>query len=73
MADATVRMEIESRWDEVRPGVAATWPQLTRADLNRIQGTWDEVVTAVKLSSGEALATIEGKLEQVVIETRRAA
>jgi hypothetical protein len=73
MLDTAVQNDIEELWPKVRPEVAKTWPEMTRAELGRLAGEWDEVVTAIKLSTGETIATIEEKLEYVVTEARSAA
>jgi hypothetical protein len=73
MMDAAVQTDIGLLWDGVKPRVADTWPSLTRTDLSRLEGPWDEVVTSIKLSTGESIASIEAKLEQIVVEARTAA
>ena len=73
MLDTAVQTDIERLWRKVRPKVAETWPEMTRAELGRLAGEWDEVITAIKLSTGETIATIEEKLEHIVAETRDAA
>jgi uncharacterized protein YjbJ (UPF0337 family) len=66
MSVDTKRQQLEGKWDQMRGRVKESWGALTDDDLDRTEGKWDRLVGTIKEKTGDAVETIERKLDDLV-------
>ena len=67
MADRTM---LETRWTEMQGRVKEAWGAVTDDDIRRLEGRWDQVISAVRRKTGETVDAIESKLDELIDDLR---
>jgi uncharacterized protein YjbJ (UPF0337 family) len=56
---------LEGKWDQGKGRVKEAWGVLTNDDLDRTEGKFDRLVGTIKEKTGDAVDTIEKKLNDI--------
>ena len=58
------KLQDEGVWQNVRGKIREQWGDLTDDEVDQARGNWDQFVGTVKEKSGDALETIERKIDE---------
>ena len=64
----STRTVLESRWTDLKGRVREAWGAVTDDELQRLEGRWDQVVALIQRKTGQAVDTIEAKLDELIDE-----
>jgi uncharacterized protein YjbJ (UPF0337 family) len=64
--ETTNRMQLRARWADVRGRILEAWGDLTDDDLSKTQGEWDRLVAVIRERTGDALETVERRLDDLI-------
>jgi uncharacterized protein YjbJ (UPF0337 family) len=59
------RMRLEGNWMQAKGRIREAWASLTDDELEEAQGNWEQLVGKIQAKTGETVAVIERKLDDI--------
>jgi uncharacterized protein YjbJ (UPF0337 family) len=59
------RMRLEGNWMQAKGRIREAWASLTDDELGEAQGDWEQLVGKIQAKTGETVAVIERKLDDI--------
>ncbi|MDP2623466.1 MAG: CsbD family protein [Actinomycetota bacterium] len=58
-------MRLEGNWMQAKGRIREAWASLTDDELEEAQGNWEQLVGKIQAKTGEAVAVVERKLDDI--------
>jgi uncharacterized protein YjbJ (UPF0337 family) len=58
-------MRLEGNWMQAKGRIREAWASLTDDELEEAQGNWEQLVGKIQAKTGETVAVIERKLDDI--------